>query len=57
MSSVKIQGVNTKKNSARNQHKKHYSPPKLMEYGPVEKLTQSGSAVGTADSGATRVRR
>jgi hypothetical protein len=46
MDTVKGHGVNTKKDSARNQYKKPYSPPRLMEYGPVEKLTQSGSGNG-----------
>ena len=46
MDTVKGHGVNLKKNSASNQYKKPYSLPKLMVYGPVEKLTQAGSGVG-----------
>lgn len=56
MSSVKDEGINTKKNSARNQYKKPYSAPRLMEYGPVEKLTQAGSGEGQ-EAGTARRRQ
>ena len=55
MSSLKNQGVNTKKNNGRNQRRKPYSPPKLMEYGTVEKLTQSGAGTKKDTGGRFRI--
>jgi hypothetical protein len=34
--------------------KRLYIPPKLNEYGSLEKLTQSGGSVGTDGSGTKR---
>ena len=56
MDTVKGHGVNKKKNSGSNQHKKPYMPPKLTEYGPVEKLTQAGSGQGQ-EAGTARRRQ